>query len=133
MAEQQILSVIRRYAEVWLAGDVAAIFACYHDDLTLHYPGNHALSGTYVGKPAALSALAQVAMRTNRRPTEVVDVMASQKRGALIVREQWHFGDDEVEVERIFVYTVRDDLLAECWLYDADQGVVARFMNRETV
>lgn len=131
MNKQQIMPVIRRYADAWLAGDAVAIVACYHDDFTLHYPGDHALSGMHAGKLAALTVLAQVGKRTNRRPVAIIDVLAGETRGAMIARERWQVGDDTAEIERVFVYTVRDGLLVECWLYDADQAVVARFMNRE--
>jgi uncharacterized protein len=34
----------------------------------------------------------------------------------------------KAELERVFVYTVRDDRLHECWVYDADQELVDRFL-----
>ena len=32
--------------------------------------------------------------------------------------------DPQQVIRRVFVYTVRDDKLAECWLYDEDQPFV---------
>ena len=60
----------------WLAGDRAALAACYHDDFTLHYFGRNPLAGDHGGKPAALAILAEVTRRTNRQLLAIVDVMA---------------------------------------------------------
>ncbi len=124
-----ILSTVTRYADAWAAGNLAAIRDSYHDDFTLHYPGYHALAGTHSGKAAALAVLADVGRRTNRQLLEIVSVMAGDTRGAIVARERWQAGDTVAEVERVLVYAVRDGLLAECWLYDADQTVVAQFLN----
>lgn len=58
------LAVARRYANAWRAGDLTAIFACYHDAFTLHYGGGSSLAGDHVGKAAALQTLAEVGQRT---------------------------------------------------------------------
>ena len=80
---------VSRYASAWLAGDRAALAACYHDDFTLHYFGRHPLAGDHRGKAAALGILAEVTRRTNRRLLAIVDVMAGPERGALLVRERF--------------------------------------------
>ena len=67
---------VGRYASAWLAGDRAALAACYHDDFTLHYFGRNPLAGSHNGKAAALGILAEVTRRTNRRLLAIVDVMA---------------------------------------------------------
>ena len=59
----EVRAAVTRYATAWLAGDRAAIAACYHDEFTLHYAGQNPLAGTHRGKAAALAALAEVARR----------------------------------------------------------------------
>ena len=111
---------VSRYASAWLAGERAALAACYHDDFTLHYFGRNPLAGDHRGKAAALSILAEVTQRTNRRLLAIVDVMAGPERGALLVRERFERDGRTAEVERLLVYAVRDGLLSECWVYDQD-------------
>jgi hypothetical protein len=111
---------VSRYASAWLAGDRAALAACYHDDFTLHYFGRHPLAGDHRGKAAALGILAEVTRRTNRKLLAIVDVMAGPERGALLVRERFERDGRTAEVERLLVYAVRDGLLSECWVYDQD-------------
>ncbi|WP_063800343.1 nuclear transport factor 2 family protein [Bradyrhizobium lablabi] len=117
-----------RYASAWLAGDRAALAACYHDDFTLHYFGRNPLAGDHSGKAAALAILAEVTRRTNRRLLAIVDLMAGPERAALLVRERFERDGRTAEVERLLVYAVRDGLLCECWVYDQEQAMVDAFL-----
>ena len=123
----KVRAAVTRYATAWLAGDRAAIAACYHDEFTLHYAGQNPLAGTHRGKAAALAALAEVARRANRKLLGVDDVMAGPRRGAIIVRELLSRDGRTAELERLLVYAVRDGLLSECWVYDRDQATVDSF------
>lgn len=121
-------AVVARYATAWLAGDLVAIAACYHDEFTLHYAGQNPLAGTHRGKAAALAALAEVARRANRKLLGIDDVMAGSRRGAIFARESFSRDGRTTELERLLVYAVRDDLLSECWVYDRDQAAVDAFL-----
>ena len=120
---------INRYARAWLAGDRAALAACYHDDFTLHYFGRNPLAGDHAGKATALGILTEVTRRTNRRLLAIIDIMAGPERGALLVREHLERDGRTADVERLLVYTVRDGLLSECWVYDQDQALVDPFLT----
>lgn len=122
--EAGIRAALERYASVWLANDLPAIVACYHDRFTLHYFGSNPLSGVHVGKRAALATLAEFGRLTGRRLLEVVDIMAGANRGVILARERLGRGGDARDVERILVYRVQDGLLAECRVYDADQAFI---------
>lgn len=41
--------VVNTYVQAWKAGDLPAIFACYHDDFTIHYGGASPLAGAHRG------------------------------------------------------------------------------------
>lgn len=125
--QTEVLDAVQRYARAWAAGDMAAIVACYADDVVLHWGGANALSGDHVGKPAALTALAAFSQRTKRRLVRVVDVMAGAERGVVIALEA--LGEPSVEVERMLVYRVADGLLAECWVLDRDQALIDRLIG----
>jgi len=125
----ETLRVLRSYADAWARGDVVALAALYADDFTLHYPGAHPLAGVHRGKAASLRALGEVARRVTRRLAEVVDVMAGERRGAIQVVEEWSRDGEVVLLDRLLVYAVRDELLAECWLFDADAAAVAHLLR----
>jgi uncharacterized protein len=127
-ATEPIRHAVSRYAAAWLAGDLKTILASYHDDFTLHYFGHNPLSGVHQGKPAALAVLAEVTRRANRKLVGIVDIMAGPERGALLVREIFQRNGKTEEIERLLVYSVRDGLLRECWVYDQDQALVDWFL-----
>lgn len=129
MSTATIFQAVKRYADAWQRGDVPALMDCYHPDFTLHYPGDHALAGTHVGKDASVKVLAEVSRRTQRRLLEIISVMAGEERGAIIARERWGGDAEAAIVERVLVYAVQDGKLRNCWLFDADQKTVARFLG----
>jgi uncharacterized protein len=122
------LEVLERYAAAWLAMDRAAIGALYHDEIVLHWYGRNSLSGDHVGKPAAVKALTEFARRTRRKLIEVVDVMAGPHRATLVSREAFERDGERAELERVLVFTIKDNRLFHCWVYDRDQALVDRFL-----
>jgi ketosteroid isomerase-like protein len=128
-AIERTRQAVSRYARAWLAGDRAALAACYHEDFTLHYFGRNPLAGDHSGKTASLAILAEVTRRTNRRLLGVVDIMVGPERGALLVRERFERDGESTELDRLLVYAVRDGLLGECWVYDQDQALVDAFLR----
>ena len=127
-AIERTRQAVTRYASAWLAGDRAALAACYHDDFTLHYFGRNPLAGDHRGKMAALAILAEVTRRTSRKLLGIIDIMAGPERGALLVRERFERDGKAKEFERLLVYAVRDGLLWECWVWDQDQAAVDAYL-----
>jgi ketosteroid isomerase-like protein len=124
---ENVRAAVTRYATAWLAGDRAKMAACYHDEFTLHYAGQNPLAGVHRGKQAAFAALAEVARRANRKLLGVDDIMAGPQRGAILVRESFGRDGKTAELERLLVYSVKDGLLLDCWIYDRDQATVDMF------
>ena len=122
-------AVMTRYAQAWQAGDLAALRDCYHDQFTLHYSGKHSLAGDHVGKAAALAVLAEVSRRSGRKLLEIVDILAGPYRAAIIVQEQFQRDGEAATLMRTLVYTIESDRLRECWVLDAQQDVVDRFLR----
>jgi ketosteroid isomerase-like protein len=124
---ENVRAAVTRYATAWLAGDRTKMAGCYHDEFTLHYAGQNPLAGVHRGKPAALAALAEIGRRANRKLLGIDDVMAGPRRGAVLVRELFSRDGKTAELERLLVYSVKDDLLLDCWVYDRDQPTVDMF------
>jgi hypothetical protein len=129
MSASENLAVARRYADAWRAGDLAAIFGCYHDEFVLHYSGANPFSGTHRGKAAALAVLAEVTRRTGRKLLDIVDVTAGPQRAVVLARESFERDGERVELDRALVYRIEAGLLRECWLYDFDQVAVDRCLS----
>ena len=129
MTAAENLKIVKAYADAWQRGDLAALVALYHDDFTLHYGGANRLSGTHAGRDAALKALAEVSRATGRKLVEIVDVMAGATRATIVARERFDARGAVADLERVLVYRIADGCLRECWVYDADQALVDRFIG----
>jgi hypothetical protein len=119
-------STLERYATAWEGGDLGTLFELYADGVVFHYFGSTDLAGTHIGD-AALAAMAQASVRSNRTLVEVVDVLDGPVLGALVVRERFERDGRSEEVQRVLLYRVIDDRIAECWLYDEDQDLIDAF------
>ncbi len=129
MAEATIRAVLKAYVAAWVAGDVAAVVASYHDDFELTYFGANALSGHHVGKPAALAVLGEFTRRSGRQLIGTPAVLAGDARGVVIARERLGSGEAAIEADRVLVYTIADDRLRTCCVYDSDQAAIDRLIG----
>lgn len=121
--------VLRAYAAAWLASDLDAVLAAYHDDIELHYFGDSPLAGTHRGRDAAFAALGLASARTDRTLIDVEDVLVGDSLGALIAVEE--LGSERRRVRRVLLYRVADDKLRECWLFDEDQRFIDALWSTE--
>ena len=128
-ARAATLAPAERYAVAWVAGDFPAMLATYADDFILHWFGENPLAGVKHGKAAAVEALMAFTRLTNRRLIAVDSVMADAHRAVIIARESLTCAGETREVERVLVYRVEGDQLAECWVYDADQRFIDRALS----
>lgn len=128
-ATERVRRVVTRYATAWAAGDFPAIRDCYHEQFTLHYAGSNPLSGVHKGRAACLAVLEEFRKRTRRKLLSVDHIMAGPDRGAVVAREQFSHDGTTTDVQRLLVYTVLDDQLHECWVYDQDQALVDRLLS----
>ena len=129
--EMDPIDTVRRYAEAWKANDITAVFDLYHDDFVLHYFGKSPLAGDHVGKKAAIEALVESTQRSGRQLDVIEDVLGGSTFAAIVAREG--IGrDTQRVVRRLFLYTVRDGKIAECWLFDEDQRFIDELWSAPT-
>ena len=115
---------MRPYLAAVRAQDWPAAVALVADDVAGRVPGRSDLAGEHRGRDAFMSYIETVLARVHAAHVEVelVDMLASDERVALIVRERFtRDAGDVVEIRRANVYTVRDDRIAENWIFEADQ------------
>jgi len=120
--------LIATYASAWEAGDAPTLVGLYHDDIVLHWFGQNALAGDHIGKPAALQALFKLGQLTNRK-VKVHDILSGAGHAAILAHETWQRDGQTMEVNRVLVFHLRDDKLAECWVYDENQRAVDVFWS----
>jgi uncharacterized protein len=115
--------VMRRYLAAVQARDWPGAFSLVAEDVTIHVPGRSALAGEHHGRDAFVAYVETALARAHSAQVEVelVDMLVSEERVALVVRERFARDDDVVEIRRANVYTVHDERIVEIWIFEADQ------------
>jgi ketosteroid isomerase-like protein len=117
------IDVMRRYLEAVQRGDWGTGFGFFADDIVLHVPGRSSLAGEHRGREAAEGYLQAALARAHgaRVEVELVDMLASEERVALVVRERFGRPGGAVEIRRANLYRLRGDQIVEVWIFEANQ------------
>jgi ketosteroid isomerase-like protein len=118
------LTAFTRYADALAAGDMEALAGSLHADVVWHQPGAHSLAGDHVGRDGVLQLLGGFMQRSNGtfalQPTggpmvngDVVALPVSFSAQAE--------GKADLDMTGVDLFRVADDLVAEVWLFSADQ------------
>jgi ketosteroid isomerase-like protein len=118
--------VVMRSLETARGGDWAGALEYVHPEAVGHVPGRSSWAGDLHGREAfsdyisharALSADADVEV-------ELEDVLASDTRVALLVREVFHREGGDTIIRRANVYRVEGEQIVEVTIYEHDQYAV---------
>jgi ketosteroid isomerase-like protein len=117
------IEFMRRYSETLTAGKAADVLPFFADDLVLHIPGRSPHAGTFHGQDAVLSYYTRVFRDTDGRfqPLGVDDILASDTHAASLVRWQVERNGRELLIDRVVIYRIENDKIAEIWVRDWDQ------------
>ena len=109
-------------------GPASGFFA---DDIVLHVPGRSSLAGEHRGREAAEGYLRAALDRAHgaRVEVELVDMLASEERVALVVRERFHLPDGDAEIRRANLYRLAGERITEVWIFEADQYEVDELLG----
>jgi uncharacterized protein len=123
--------VMRRYLAHVQAGDWDTAFGMFSDDVVLHVPGRSPLAGERRGRQAAMDYIETARALSHGMDVEVelVDMLVSEERVALVVRERFGRDGGDVEIRRANVYTVRGGEIVEVWIFEADQYAVDELLG----
>jgi ketosteroid isomerase-like protein len=120
------LELMQDYIAAARRGDWETNAGYFADDIVLRIPGRSELAGEVRGRDTALRYIetARARSRGHDVELEVIDLLTSEERVALIVRERFHTDDGPVDISRCNVYRWRDGRIAEIWIFEADQYAV---------
>jgi ketosteroid isomerase-like protein len=113
-------------------GDWDAAFGYFAEDIEFHIPGRSSFAGTLRGKAAAADYIQSIRDHygDGQIEVELVDMLVSDERVALLVRERFLGQGPPVEIRRANVYRVRGEQIVEIWIFEADQYVVDELLHR---
>ena len=107
-------------------GDWDRAFGFYAADIVMHVPGRSAFAGDRQGRDAAVEYIQSIRdhYRNGKIELELIDMLISDERVALLVRERFYGDHASVEIRRANVYRVQDDAIVEISIFEADQYAV---------
>ena len=118
------IDLVRRAYAAYLSGDRATIDQVFDPDLTWHNSGFDANAGDRQGIDEVLAYLWADNHLDDYR-LEVVDMLASDERVAVIARTSGRHGDETVVNDFVQVVRVADGRVVEVWNYMWDQRALA--------
>jgi uncharacterized protein len=112
-------------------GDWDTAFGFLADDLLIHIPGRSAFAGQRLGKDAAVGYIENIRSRYPEGgiELEVIDMLCSEERVVLLVRERFHGQGPPIEIRRANVYRVKGGKVVEVSIFEADQYVVDELLH----
>ena len=112
-------------------GDWDTAFGFLADDLLIHIPGRSAFAGQRFGKAAAVDYITTIRKRypDGAIELELIDMLCSDERVVLLVRERFHGEGAPIEIRRANVYRVEDGKVVEVSIFEADQYVVDELLH----
>ena len=118
--------VMTEYFAAARRGDWDTAFGYFADDIVMHIPGRSRFAGDQRGKQAAVGYIEAVREHYGEAGIEVelIDMLDSGERVALLVRERFQRDGRTVEIRRANVYRVVEYAIAEITIFEADQYAV---------
>ena len=125
------LHLMTEYLEAARAGDWDTAFGYFAEDLRLRIPGRSQWAGEREGRQHAIDYIeaARERYRDGRIELELVDMLASEERVVLLVRERFHGDGAPLEIRRANVYKVRDGEIVELAIFEGDQYAVDALLH----
>jgi ketosteroid isomerase-like protein len=118
--------LITDYLDAAKRGDWDTAFGYFAEDIVVHIPGRSSFAGDRRGKDAAVGYIQTIRdrYRAGEIQLEVIDMLASDERVALLLRERFHGHGPAVEIRRANVYRVQGDQIVDISIFEADQYTV---------
>jgi uncharacterized protein len=112
-------------------GDWDTAYGYFADDIVFHIPGRSSFAGDRHGKVAAAGYIEAIRNHHSEGEiqVELIDMLSSEERVALLVRERFLGEGEPVEIRRANVYRVAGDAIVEISIFEADQYAVDALMD----
>jgi len=104
-------------------GDWDTAFGYFAEDIVIRIPGQSSFAGEHRGKETAVRYIQAIHDHypDGKIEIELIDMLASEERVALLVRERFLGDGATVEIRRANVYRVQGDAITEISIFEADQ------------
>ena len=111
-----------------MQGDMDAFAPLVHENCVVHYPGNHFLSGDYVGRAAIVdlySNLYKIGIQQGTFIGEWHDTVTSDDHACALIRYTMELGGGQrITGEAVGVFHLEGGQMIEYWLLERDQKMI---------
>jgi SnoaL-like domain len=125
---QEQLDFLSKYWNCLMVGDMEAFAPLVGENCIVHYPGNHFLSGDYVGRKAIVelySKLYKLGIEQGTFIGEFHDATTSDDHACALIKYRIVLGPNiEIPGEAIGVFHIENGQMVEYWLLERDQKMI---------
>jgi ketosteroid isomerase-like protein len=123
--------VVRDAVGAMQRGDMDALGGYFSDDVVLHVPGAHGISGDYKGKYAFFNTFMPKLMSAACEGfnIDIHDVVANDEHVVGLYKVTAKGGGREASWNHVNVYHVRDGKIVEFWHHPGDFVAVTEFFS----
>lgn len=120
------IEVMTEYLAAAKRGDWEAAYSYFAEDMVVHIPGESRFAGEHHGREAAIEYIQTIRSHfmNGGIELEVIDMLVSSDRVALLVRERFYGDGPPVTIRRANVYRVRGGEIVDIAIFEADQYFV---------
>ena len=121
-------ALVRRIMDAFANKQGFALRDCFAEDAVWHVPGAGVMSGTYRGRTEIFRFLARLPKLTDGTyRSTVVDVLASETRGAGLYRAQGEREGRSIDIDQLLLFTIRDGVVTEVLALPSDPAAFEAF------
>ncbi len=122
------------YFAAWSAGDVEKGESYYADDFVSYQAGHSHMAGVFHGKQELHDRwIAPLIKMTDGRwhVSAAPDILLAGDDGIVVIVHETmeREGKGKISTDKLVVYTIRDDKITTCRMYDGDQGAIDDFWS----
>lgn len=122
--------LVRTQVEAFIAGDIPAWLDTVADDLLVHIPPGHQLSGDYAGSQQFVETfIGSVMELTGGVQLEIHDILASDEHGIGLYSIRTQRDGTPYEWSHVNIYHFADGKISEIWWTPFDQAKVAELFS----
>lgn len=126
--------LITAYFDAWARGDVTAGESYWADELVTFQAGHSALAGEFHGARDLHERWVQPLLKmTDGRWTvlKAPEIILSGDDGVVVIASEYmeREGKGRIDTRKLVVYTIRNDKITSCRMYDGDQGAIDDFWS----
>lgn len=128
MAAAENETLVRRIFEAFARKEGFALRGLFREDAVWTVPGHGVMAGTYFGREEIFRFLALLLKETDGTyASKLIDVMASDKRAAVLYRAQGRRRGAELYLDQVLLFRIEDGLVQEVLALPSDPDAFEAF------